>query len=172
MRDGRAAIAAAALAVLPVFPAAAEPVTLACRNRSDASVGATLVLDVAAGRLVEASGSGPTILFQDRNLPLTPARARSPGPRPITATASTAKPWTSSSALRGRNSVRPDATPPADPELIRGAKGFLERELLLPGAKYSETADQVSLTSAMNFNEARACPSFSKLYRDMAALLG
>jgi len=74
-------------------------------------------------------------------------------------------------ALRGVNSVRADASPPDEPELIRDAKGFMERKLLLPGAKYSETVDQVSLTAAMSFIEARSCPSFDKLYRDMTRML-
>jgi hypothetical protein len=74
-------------------------------------------------------------------------------------------------SLRGSNSFRDDALPPREPELMRDAKGFLERELCLGGAKYSETVDQVSLTAAMNFAEARACPSFDKLYRDMERLL-
>jgi hypothetical protein len=77
----------------------------------------------------------------------------------------------SANSLRGRNAIRQDATPPANPELIRDAKGFMERELFLPGAKYSETVDQVSLTAAMNFDEARQCPSFDKLFRDMSVLL-
>jgi uncharacterized protein DUF4276 len=74
-------------------------------------------------------------------------------------------------SLRGRSSVKIDAHPPPDPESIRDAKGRLERELLTPGSKYSETIDQVSLTAAMSFDEARACPSFDKLYRDMCRLL-
>jgi len=77
----------------------------------------------------------------------------------------------SANSLRGRNAVRQDADPPPNPESIRGAKGYLERELFLPGTKYSETVDQVSLTAVMSFNEARVCPSFDKLYRDMALLL-
>jgi hypothetical protein len=60
-----------ALAALSPLPAAAGPVTLACRDREDPSMGATLVLDIERKRLVEALSSGPTILFQDRDLPLT-----------------------------------------------------------------------------------------------------
>jgi hypothetical protein len=74
-------------------------------------------------------------------------------------------------SLRGRNSVKADAHPPPGPESIRDAKGHLERALFVSGEKYSETIDQVSLTAVMNFDEARTCPSFEKLYRDMSRLL-
>ena len=74
-------------------------------------------------------------------------------------------------SLRGKNSVRADANPPSNPESIRDAKGHLERELFVRDAKYSETIDQVSLTASMDFVEARRCPSFEKLYRDMSRLL-
>ena len=46
----------------------------------------------------------------------------------------------------------------------------MERELFIPGAKYSETVDQVSLTNGMSFDEARHCPSFDKLYREIEKL--
>jgi hypothetical protein len=48
----------------------AEPATLVCRNREDPGMGATLVLDVEARRLVSASGIGDTILFNLRDVPL------------------------------------------------------------------------------------------------------
>ena len=74
-------------------------------------------------------------------------------------------------ALRGRSAISDDAAPPPDPEAVRDAKGYMEQQLLRPGAKYSETIDQVALTASMDFDEAMVCPSFQKFYRDMARLL-
>ena len=49
----------------------ADPLTtIACRDREDPSAGATLVFDLSRRRLVRASGSGPTILFDDRDIPV------------------------------------------------------------------------------------------------------
>ncbi len=73
----------------------------------------------------------------------------------------------SAMALRGRGMIKADAVPPPQPEAIRDAKGYLERECLIPGHKYSETVDQVALTAMIDFDEAMSCPSFRKLYRDM-----
>jgi hypothetical protein len=55
--------------------AAADVTTIACRDREDPSVGATLVFDLGRGLLVSSSGIGDTILFRDRNVPVrvTPA---------------------------------------------------------------------------------------------------
>lgn len=57
-------------------PGPADPLTtIACRDREDPSAGATLVFDLAKKRLVRSSGSGPTTLFDDRDVPVevTPA---------------------------------------------------------------------------------------------------
>src|SRR6185312_6547015 len=57
-------------------PGPADPLTtIACRDREDPGAGATLVFDLAKKLLVRSSGSGPTILFDDRNVPVavTPA---------------------------------------------------------------------------------------------------
>ena len=43
---------------------------LACRDRQDPGIGATLVFDIGRGRLVRSTGSGPTILFDDRDVPV------------------------------------------------------------------------------------------------------
>jgi hypothetical protein len=74
-------------------------------------------------------------------------------------------------SLRRLSNVRDDANPPIEPEAIIGAKEYLARVLLEPGAVYSETVDQVSLTAVMDFIEASRCPSFRKLCRDLGALL-
>ena len=73
-------------------------------------------------------------------------------------------------SLRGVRGILPGATPPPDPESIRGAKQFLEREMMLPSASYSETIDQPALTEMFDFDAARACPSFDKLWRDLDRL--
>jgi hypothetical protein len=52
-------------------PGPADPLTtVACRDREDPSVGATLVFDLARRRLVSSSNIGDTILFNDRDLPV------------------------------------------------------------------------------------------------------
>jgi hypothetical protein len=42
--------------------------TIACRDREDPSMGATLVFDLARNLLVSSSNVGNTILFDDHNL--------------------------------------------------------------------------------------------------------
>ena len=67
--------------------------------------------------------------------------------------------------------IAEDATAPPEPEAIRGAKEYLERRCMIPGATYSPTVDQPALTDRFSFEEARqACPSFDKLWRDLERL--
>ena len=73
-------------------------------------------------------------------------------------------------SLRGRRHVRSDAAAPPDPETIHDAKHYLARELLETGYYYSETADQPALTAVFAMAEARTCPSFQKLERDLTSL--
>jgi len=61
-------------------------------------------------------------------------------------------------------------TPPADPESVRDAKGWLS-ERILAGRRYRETLHQSRFTAAFDLDAARAAPSFDKLWRDVAALL-
>lgn len=70
-------------------------------------------------------------------------------------------------SLSQRRTVRDDAIPPDNPEGIRDAKGYLERHILVEEAVYRETVDQPSLTEALSLEEARACPSFDKLCREL-----
>lgn len=49
---------------------AGEPVTLVCRDRQDPGIGATLVFDLGRKRLVRSTNIGPTILFDDRDVPV------------------------------------------------------------------------------------------------------
>ena len=74
-------------------------------------------------------------------------------------------------SLQGQRGITNDATAPIDPESIGGAKEYLERNCMVPGATYSPTIDQPALTQRFSFEEARqACPSFDKLWRDLDRL--
>lgn len=73
-------------------------------------------------------------------------------------------------SLRGRRRILPDAVSHQDPETPRNAKGEVERRMH-PGASYSPTADQASLTEAFDMRSAyRACRSFRKLVSAFGAL--
>ena len=72
-------------------------------------------------------------------------------------------------SLRGINGLPEDLEPPADPESIRGAKGWLSRHMT--EGRYSETADQLALTAAFDLNLARRADSFDKCYREITDLL-
>jgi hypothetical protein len=74
-------------------------------------------------------------------------------------------------SLRGSQGVSPEAEPPDEPEAIRGAKEYFVRQLLVPGASYSETVDQAALTAIMSIDEAAVCRSFRKLCKDLAGIL-
>jgi hypothetical protein len=75
-------------------------------------------------------------------------------------------------SLRTSPRVRPDASPPADPEAILGAKEFLERNILRPGLSYRETTDQPALTRILSLAEAESCRSFRKLKAELAGIAG
>ncbi|MBN9525183.1 MAG: DUF4276 family protein [Alphaproteobacteria bacterium] len=81
--------------------------------------------------------------------------------------------WLLASALslRGHRRVRDDAVPPANPEAIRDAKGYLSANILLPDKPYAPTVDQAALTSWLDPSLARSCSSFLKLERDVERLL-
>ncbi|ETW97885.1 MAG: hypothetical protein ETSY1_21010 [Candidatus Entotheonella factor] len=72
-------------------------------------------------------------------------------------------------SIAGHRHLRPDLTPPAAPETIRDAKGWLT-QYSRPQTAYRETLDQPALTQIFDLNQARTCPSFDKLCRDMASL--
>ena len=74
-------------------------------------------------------------------------------------------------SLCGYRGIADNATVPADPEAIRGAKEHLERHCMMLGATYSPTVDQPALTGRFSFDEAQQnCPSFDKLWRDLERL--
>jgi hypothetical protein len=61
----------AALADGPGPGAAADDLTiLVCRDREDPGIGATLVFDLGRRRLVRSTNEGPTILFDDHDVPV------------------------------------------------------------------------------------------------------
>ena len=63
-------------------------------------------------------------------------------------------------SLRGVGGLPLDLNPPAAPESIRGAKGWLAAQM--PHG-YNEPNDQPGFTSAFSFGEAAAIPSFARL---------
>lgn len=74
-------------------------------------------------------------------------------------------------SLRGRRGIREDAVSEVTPEGIRGAKEKLETKMR-PTMSYSETTDQVALTSQADFRSTYAvCRSFRRLVRAFRNLL-
>jgi len=72
-------------------------------------------------------------------------------------------------SLRGFRGIPEDAERPADPEAIRGAKGWLARAM---GRSYSEVADQPALSARFDLDSARdGARSFEKLWRELGRLL-
>lgn len=94
-------------------------------------------------------------------------------PKSVVVAQSEYESWLLASAvsLRAHASIRPDATPPAAPENIRDAKGYLHEHLMVRGRYYSPSVDQVALTAHLDFSLARACSSFDKFVRDMTRLV-
>lgn len=72
-------------------------------------------------------------------------------------------------SLRGINGLPEDLEPPTDPESIRGAKGWLSRNMT--EGRYSETTDQPALTAVFDLDLARRAKSFDKCYREITDLL-
>lgn len=71
MRVGAAIfLAVALLGIWHRGAAAGDPTILVCRDREDPGIGATLVFDLARKRLVRSTNNGPTILFDDRDVPV------------------------------------------------------------------------------------------------------
>ena len=74
-------------------------------------------------------------------------------------------------SIRGQRRLRDDLVPPATPEDIRDAKGWLT-DRMTGASAYSETLDQAALTATFDLAEARAAPSFDKLCRELCDYLG
>ncbi|MDH3473884.1 MAG: DUF4276 family protein [Rhodospirillales bacterium] len=73
-------------------------------------------------------------------------------------------------SLRGASGVSQNADAPPEPENIQDAKGYLTRNIMEPEAHYSETIDQPRFTAVFDIHQARSCPSFDKLWRDLDQL--
>ena len=74
-------------------------------------------------------------------------------------------------SLAGHRDIDEAASPPRDSEAIRDAKGWLSARMP-PGRRYRETLHQAALTTRFDLDSARAAPSFDKMWRDVASLLG
>jgi len=72
-------------------------------------------------------------------------------------------------SLRARFHSPVESPTPANAEEIRGAKEWLRERL--SGGRYSPTVDQPALAAIFDLRQARAAPSFDKLWREMERLL-
>ena len=74
-------------------------------------------------------------------------------------------------SLRGQRGLPDTLNPPADPEAVQDAKGWL-RSQMPRNRKYSETTDQPALTNLFDVDLARSrSPSFDTCYREIERLL-
>jgi hypothetical protein len=69
--------------------------------------------------------------------------------------------------IRHHPNIRDDALRPENPELIRDAKGYFERHVLIEECKYSETIDQIKYSHALDIVNTRSSKSFDKLVREL-----
>jgi len=72
-------------------------------------------------------------------------------------------------SLQGKRGLPRTLTPPANPEGIRDAKGWLDRHA--GSHRYSETIDQLELARLFDLQAARQAPSFDKCYREIARII-
>ena len=73
-------------------------------------------------------------------------------------------------SLRGVRGIRQDAMVPENPEMIRGAKERLTKNM--QGQRYMEVDDQPALAARMDLELAKArCPSFEKFLRGVNFLI-
>jgi hypothetical protein len=72
-------------------------------------------------------------------------------------------------SLRGKRGLADDMEPPANPEAIRDAKGWLAQNTPR-GFSYKPTIDQPALTQVFDLEQAYAARSFRKLVKDVVAL--
>lgn len=72
-------------------------------------------------------------------------------------------------SLRGHRGFPDDLEPPAAPEAIRDAKGWLAARTPR-GRSYRPTVDQAALAAVFDLHEAHTTSSFQKFVRDVVAL--
>jgi hypothetical protein len=73
-------------------------------------------------------------------------------------------------SIQGKHGLADDVECVQNPEDIRGAKGWLSRNMQ-KGHPYTETVHQAAFTSFFDMDEARRAPSFDKCYRTIEWLL-
>jgi len=71
-------------------------------------------------------------------------------------------------SLRGVSGLPGDLEPPANPESLRDAKGWLSRQM---PASYNEPNDQPRLTSQFSFEEGKQVPSFARAFTKITEFL-
>ncbi len=74
-------------------------------------------------------------------------------------------------SIAGVRGVADSVMSPPDVETIRDAKGWLSARMP-SGRSYRPTLDQAALSARLDLNAARRAPSFDKMWRDLAKLLG
>jgi hypothetical protein len=72
-------------------------------------------------------------------------------------------------SIRGKRGLAEDMEPPADPEAIRDAKGWLARHTPR-GFTYKPTVDQPALTDLFDLEQAQTARSFRKLVKEVLGL--
>ena len=73
-------------------------------------------------------------------------------------------------SIAGKSGLLPNLSPPQDPELIRGAKEWLTRNMEA-GQVYSPTRHQSAFTAQFDLAAARGAKSFDKFCRDVRSLI-
>ena len=74
-------------------------------------------------------------------------------------------------SIAGCRGIAASATPPPDPESVADPKRWLS-DRMPAGWSYRPTLDQPALTQIFDLAAARKTPSFDKMWRDCALLLG
>ncbi len=73
-------------------------------------------------------------------------------------------------SLKGRHAIREDVVPPADPENIRDAKGWLTS--VMEGRSYVEVDDQPAFAAMFDLQRAHEqCRSFRKFSKDFHEII-
>lgn len=75
---------------------------------------------------------------------------------------------TASMSLRGLRGLPADLAPPAAPEIIRNAKGWLGQRM---DGRYDPVTHQIEFTRAFDLNAARSNSSFDRFYQRIVGLL-
>ena len=74
-------------------------------------------------------------------------------------------------SLAGGRGLRIDLQSPEDHESIRGAKEWLNPNMVRPNQRYGETIDQAAFTEIMDLDQACRNASFRRLYDRILAFL-